>query len=81
VAPVGIGREVLFRWSRYCSREMIDAPHLLVVGVGNSLFPGPVQLRQEAKWGHGGGGDAIGGEIFTGRGHRVMCLKLNLSDR
>jgi hypothetical protein len=26
-------------------------PHLLVVGAGNSLDPGPVWLRQEAKWG------------------------------
>jgi hypothetical protein len=36
-APVGIGREVLVQWNRDCSREMLDAPHLLVVGAKNSL--------------------------------------------
>ena len=36
-ALVGIGREVPVWWNRDCSREMLDAPHLLVVGARKSL--------------------------------------------
>ena len=46
-----IGREVLVRWNRDISREMLDAPpHLLVVGDRNPLdyWPGAAQARGQA---------------------------------
>ncbi len=33
------------------TQELQDAPHLLVVGVGNSLDPRPARRKQEAKRG------------------------------
>ncbi len=51
MVSAGIGREILVWWDRDCSRKMPNAPHLLVVGAGNSCDTGPARLRQEAKRG------------------------------
>ncbi len=43
--------------------ELQEAPHLLVVGAGNSLDPDPARLDRRPSGGRCGGGGAIGGEI------------------
>ena len=70
MAPYGIGRGVLVRWNRDCTRKMSDAPppHLLVVGARNSRIPGPARLRQKAKRGARWRLQPIGEEI-------VRCIR------
>ena len=52
-------------------------PHLLEVGVGNTLDPGPAQLRQEAKRGARWLLQPIGDEIVHRNSHhRCSCKRL-----
>ena len=73
--PAGIGREVLVRWNRDSSREVSDAPHLLVMGAGNSSYPGPAWLMQEAKRGARWLLQPIGEEIMHCSSHHRCSRK------
>jgi len=46
-----------------CRMNCRKPPHLLVVGAGNSLNPGPARYGRRPRVGRCGGGGAIGGEI------------------
>ena len=46
-----------------CRKSCKKPPHLLVVGAGNSLDPGPARSGKRPSGGRCGGGGAIGGEI------------------
>ena len=56
MAPSGIGREALVRWSHDCSREMPYAFHLLVVGARNSDDQDPAGSCKMPSGERGGGG-------------------------
>ena len=62
-APSGIGREVLVRWNHYCSWMMTDAPPISSwMALKNPLTLARCGSGKIPSGGHGGGGDAIGGE-------------------
>jgi len=73
--PSGIGREVLVRWNRNCSRKLPGAPHLLVVGAGNSHDPDPARHRPEAKRGARCRLQPIGEEIVRCSRHHRCSLE------